>query len=92
MCASHNQRIEGDLIREGLANGWKIKSFRGGFQAFDLPYYDRTDHAWYRPLDLDRADPLVPLFAIGLLEMAGSFQAADENFRRDFPHLFTDEP
>lgn len=87
-CAAHNARFESDLLELARHNGWKILRYRGGMASAEIPYYDNTDKAWYLPLDLERAEPLVPMLALELIDAAGSFRLTDADFMRDFPHLF----
>lgn len=73
LCASHNERLEHDLYREGLERGWK--TLRNTLTpTFEIPYYANDDNAWYLPLDLNREHPLVPLYALELLDAAGSLR------------------
>jgi hypothetical protein len=53
-CLPCNERFESDLQRKALDLGWKIRRFRGGVPASEIPYYESWSGLWWMP-DTDGA-------------------------------------
>ena len=48
-CAMCNMRYESDMQELALASGWKIRRWRGGIPASELPYRDAITGLWWLP-------------------------------------------
>lgn len=48
-CAVCNMRYEADMQELALASGWKLRRYRGGVPACELPYRDAMTGLWWLP-------------------------------------------
>lgn len=71
-CLPCNQRFEADLQDLALANGWKLRKFRGDIGAHEVPFYDRNRMTYLLPTTTGEAVEVDPMRALDLLEAAGS--------------------
>ena len=48
-CLMCNMRFESDMQELALASGWKLRRYRGGIPASELPYRDAMTGLWWLP-------------------------------------------
>jgi hypothetical protein len=74
LCMLCNQACEAEGQERALALGWKLRRFRGGIPAAEIPFYDRNERAWFLPgRDATRRE-ILPAIAAEILEAAGNLR------------------
>lgn len=75
-CAICNPAYESSMQTLALASGWKLKRYRGGLHASQVPFYVVWERQWYLPLERFGRRPIIVAEAMELIFAAGGTVAA----------------
>jgi hypothetical protein len=73
LCLPHNQACEAEGQERALHLGWKLRRFRGGIEAAEVPFYVRWSGQWLLPDMSGGGRRISPVEAREMLAAAGAF-------------------